>query len=246
MARRVGFWIAWYVPLVVLWLAFVDTFDAAEVALGLVAAAVAATAAELVRSQDLVRFRLDPRWLRDVHRLPWQVIRDCWLLAVALWRHCTGRPVRGTFRVVPFPGEADDAHSAARRALVTALVSVAPQHRRRRGRGRRGGDAGPPARPRARLAGPAQPAGGTGAMNEWSVAALALLAGLVPCGVVCLRGSPVDRLIGLELAGTVDTLVLLVLAQAYDRAIYLDLALALALLSFAGGLVFARFLERWI
>jgi multicomponent Na+:H+ antiporter subunit F len=62
---------------------------------------------------------------------------------------------------------------------------------------------------------------------------------------VCLRGSPVDRLVGLELAGTVDTLVLL-LAQAYDRAIYFDLALALALLSFAGGLVFARFLERWI
>jgi hypothetical protein len=50
-------------------------------------------------------------------------------------------------------------------------------------------------------------------MNEWSVAALALLAGLVPCGVVCLRGGPVDRLV---------------------------------LLSFAGGLVFARFLERWI
>ena len=62
---------------------------------------------------------------------------------------------------------------------------------------------------------------------------------------VCLRGSPVDRLVGLELAGTVDTLVLL-LDQAYDRAIYFDLALALALLSFAGGLVFARFLERWI
>jgi len=41
-------------------------------------------------------------------------------------------------------------------------------------------------------------------------------------------------------------LVLLVLAQAYDRSIYFDLALALALLSFAGGLVFARFLERWI
>jgi multicomponent Na+:H+ antiporter subunit F len=37
-----------------------------------------------------------------------------------------------------------------------------------------------------------------------------------------------------------------VLAQAYDRSIFFDLALALALLSFAGGLVFARFLERWI
>jgi multicomponent Na+:H+ antiporter subunit F len=95
-------------------------------------------------------------------------------------------------------------------------------------------------------------AGGSGGpqggapVNEFTVAALALLAGLVPCGVVCLRGGPVDRLIGLELAGTVDTLVLLLLAQAYDRAIYFDLALALALLSFAGGLVFARFLERWI
>jgi multisubunit Na+/H+ antiporter MnhE subunit len=126
MARRVGFWIAWYVPLVLLWLAFVDSFAAAEVVVGLVAAAVAATAAELVRSQDLVRFRLDLRWLRDVRRLPWQVLGDCWLLAVALWRHCTGHPVRGVFRVVPFPGEADDARSAGRRALVTALVSMSP------------------------------------------------------------------------------------------------------------------------
>jgi multisubunit Na+/H+ antiporter MnhE subunit len=126
MARRVRFWIAWYVPLVILWLAFVDTLAAEEVALGLVTAAVAATAAELVRSQGLVRFHLDPRWLRGVHRLPWQVLRDCWLLAAALWRHGTGRPVRGEFRVVPFPVEADDARSAARRALATALVSVAP------------------------------------------------------------------------------------------------------------------------
>jgi multicomponent Na+:H+ antiporter subunit F len=82
--------------------------------------------------------------------------------------------------------------------------------------------------------------------QEFLVAALALLAGLVPCGVVCLRGDPVNRLVGLEMAGTVDTLVLLLLAQAYHRAIYFDLALALALLSFAGGMVFARFLERWI
>jgi multisubunit Na+/H+ antiporter MnhE subunit len=126
MARRVAFWIAWYVPLVVLWLAFVDTLAWEEVAAGLVAAAIAATAAELVRSQDLFRFRMDPRWLRDLHLLPWQVLRDCWLLTVALWRHCTGHPVRGVFRVVPFPSEADDARSAARRALVTVVGSVAP------------------------------------------------------------------------------------------------------------------------
>ena len=126
MARRARFWIAWYVPMVVLWLAFVDTLAWQEMAAGLVAAAVAATAAELVRSQDLVRFHLDPRWLRGLAPLPWQVVRDTWLLTVALWRHATGRPVHGEFRVVPFPSEADDARSAARRALVTVVGSVAP------------------------------------------------------------------------------------------------------------------------
>ena len=55
-----------------------------------------------------------------------------------------------------------------------------------------------------------------------------------------------ERLVGLEMAGTVDTIVLLVLAEAYDQAIFFDLAVVLALLSFAGGLVFARFLERWL
>jgi multicomponent Na+:H+ antiporter subunit F len=83
-------------------------------------------------------------------------------------------------------------------------------------------------------------------MNEWVVAALALLAGLVPCGWLCLRGHPVNRLIGLELAGVLDTLVLLLLAEGFHRQVYFDLALALALLSLASGLVFARFLERWV
>jgi multisubunit Na+/H+ antiporter MnhE subunit len=124
--RRVTFWFAWYVPLVVLWLAFVDTLAAAEVVLGLVAAAVAATAAEVVRDQELVRFRLEPRWLRGLGGLPWQVLRDSWLLAEALWGQLRGRPVRGAFRVVPFPVEQDDARSAARRTLVTGVVSLAP------------------------------------------------------------------------------------------------------------------------
>jgi multicomponent Na+:H+ antiporter subunit F len=82
-------------------------------------------------------------------------------------------------------------------------------------------------------------------VDEWTVAAIALLLGLIPCGAVCLRGEPTDRLVGLSLAGDLDALILLLLAVAYHRSIYLDLALALALLTFAGGLVFARFLERW-
>jgi multicomponent Na+:H+ antiporter subunit F len=83
-------------------------------------------------------------------------------------------------------------------------------------------------------------------VNAWLVAAVALLAGLVPCAVVCLRGNPMERLVGLEVAGNVDTLILLVLAEAYQQAILFDLAVVLAVLTFAGGLVFTRFLERWL
>ena len=77
------------------------------------------------------------------------------------------------------------------------------------------------------------------------MAALALLAGLVLCGIVCLRGEPTERLVGLTMSGNVEALVLLLLAVGYHRTVYLDLALSLALLTFAGGLVFTRFLERW-
>ncbi len=125
--RRMKFWLAWYVPLFWLWLLFVDTLAAEELILGAIAAAVAATAADVVRAQDLVRFRMRARWLRGLGVLPRQVLTDSWLLAVALWRQLR-RPgsVRGLFRVLPFPIEGDDAVAAARSALVTGLVSVAP------------------------------------------------------------------------------------------------------------------------
>jgi multisubunit Na+/H+ antiporter MnhF subunit len=84
-------------------------------------------------------------------------------------------------------------------------------------------------------------------MNAWLWAATVLLvAGMAPCLAVTLRSDALERLVGLELAGVVATLVLLLLAQGLDRSSYIDLALVLSLLSFAGSLVFARFLERWL
>lgn len=83
-------------------------------------------------------------------------------------------------------------------------------------------------------------------MNVWLVAALALILGLVPCGVVAFRDAPMDRLVALELASVIASLLLLLLAQGFHRPPFFDLALALPLLSFAGGLVFARFFERWV
>jgi multicomponent Na+:H+ antiporter subunit F len=83
-------------------------------------------------------------------------------------------------------------------------------------------------------------------MNIWLWAALVLMVCLIPCGIACLRGDIWRRLVGLEAAGMIASLILLLLAEGFHRAPFADLALALALLSFGGGLVFVRFLERWM
>jgi multicomponent Na+:H+ antiporter subunit F len=77
--------------------------------------------------------------------------------------------------------------------------------------------------------------------------ALALCVGILPSALVCLRAKDVfDRLVALQMAGATVTLALVLLAEAMQRPLFLDLALTQALLSFGGGLVFARFLERWL
>lgn len=82
-------------------------------------------------------------------------------------------------------------------------------------------------------------------MNVWLGAALALMVGgLGPALLVASRGDPLDRLVGLELGGTVTTVVLLLLARGVERPSYVDVALVLAVLTFAGTLVFTRYLGR--
>lgn len=83
-------------------------------------------------------------------------------------------------------------------------------------------------------------------MNVWLIAALVLLVGFVPCLIVLWRAPVADALVALNLGGTLATLEIALLAEGFRRPELFDLALVLALLSFAGGLVFARFLERWV
>lgn len=83
-------------------------------------------------------------------------------------------------------------------------------------------------------------------MNIWLIAALAMLPGFVACGIVLWRAAVVDAVVALNLAGVLAALELVLLAEGLHRSPFYDLALVLALLAFAGGLVFARFLERWL
>ena len=62
-------------------------------------------------------------------------------------------------------------------------------------------------------------------MNEWLIAAAALLGALVVCGAVCVFAAPIDGLVALELSGVVATTILLLLAEGFERQSFVDLAL---------------------
>jgi multicomponent Na+:H+ antiporter subunit F len=85
-----------------------------------------------------------------------------------------------------------------------------------------------------------------------SAAAVAALAGVMGVGVVlCLlrlfRGPTAsDRAVAADTACTVTTALLVVLALAFGRRIYLDVALVYAVLTFVGLVSVARYLERGI
>ena len=81
-------------------------------------------------------------------------------------------------------------------------------------------------------------------MNIWLAAAAGVSAALIPCADMCLRGTPERRLVGLEMASLIVTIALVLFTVGFGRAPFMDLPLALALMSFGGGLVFARFLGK--
>jgi multicomponent Na+:H+ antiporter subunit F len=83
-------------------------------------------------------------------------------------------------------------------------------------------------------------------MNVWLTAAFVLMLGLIPCGIVSFTRDAMNRLVGLQGAAALIVIIMMLLAEGYHRAFLFDLALMLALLSFGGGMVFVRFLERWL
>jgi multisubunit Na+/H+ antiporter MnhE subunit len=124
---RLAPWLIAWVLLFVLWMALAGTLAPSEIVTGVLGAAIAATAVEVVRRQRLARFRPDPRWLLHVWRLPWQTLKEFGLVMVALWRIVVlRRGVRGRFVSIPFPVGGNDSRSAARRAMFTAGASFAP------------------------------------------------------------------------------------------------------------------------
>ena len=83
-------------------------------------------------------------------------------------------------------------------------------------------------------------------MTIYLIGAAVLMASLAPMLVLSVRAKPAEGLVALNLGGTIATVVLLLLSAGTERESFFDLAVVSAVLSFAGGLAYARFLERWL
>jgi multisubunit Na+/H+ antiporter MnhF subunit len=83
-------------------------------------------------------------------------------------------------------------------------------------------------------------------VTAFVIAAIVMLASLVPAGATLIRGELADAVVGYEFISTVAVLVFALLAEGFGRPGLFEFPVLLAVLLFGGGLVFVRGLERWL
>jgi hypothetical protein len=120
-------WTLWWLVLFGLWVVMDGTNEAMELAGGAGGAAFGATLLELMRRRGLLRFAPDAAAIASSVRIPWQILRELWILTAALALDVTGiRHIRSAWVAVPFDSGGDDPRSAENRALRPLIDNVTP------------------------------------------------------------------------------------------------------------------------
>ena len=83
-------------------------------------------------------------------------------------------------------------------------------------------------------------------MNAFVIAAIAALLGVIPCGIVVWRGTLMEAVAAFEAISSIIVVVLIFLAEGFNRFNELEMPILLAVLMFGSGLVFVHALERWL
>ena len=83
-------------------------------------------------------------------------------------------------------------------------------------------------------------------MNGFVIAAIAMLVAAIPCGIVVCRGELMASVVAYEAISSIVVMVLVLLAEGFGRPGEFELPVLLAVLLFGSGLVFVRFMERWL
>lgn len=80
----------------------------------------------------------------------------------------------------------------------------------------------------------------------FTAAAVAMLIAIIPAGITLCRGDLAAAVVAYEFISAVIVMVLVLLAQAFQRPGLFELPVILAVLMFGSGLVFVRAMERWL
>jgi multisubunit Na+/H+ antiporter MnhF subunit len=83
-------------------------------------------------------------------------------------------------------------------------------------------------------------------MIAFGLAAIAMLAGVIPCGIVLCRGTLMEAVVAYQTISSITVIVLALLAQGFQRPAEFEFPVVLAVLMLGSGLVFIRALERWL
>lgn len=83
-------------------------------------------------------------------------------------------------------------------------------------------------------------------MSPWLTAFLLCIPPFALAAYRALSGRSGQRLVAMQLAAGIGTLMLVLASFAWPHDALIDLALALGLLAIPGTLVFTHFLERWL
>jgi multisubunit Na+/H+ antiporter MnhE subunit len=125
--RLVSAWLIVWGACFALWVLLTSTVDRTELLTGAVAAAIAASAFEVMREHGAPRARPRWSWLKPAPLIPLLVVRDTLTVFTELVRQLRGGRRRpGRLHAVALPDIGDDAERKARHLFVTIGVSLSP------------------------------------------------------------------------------------------------------------------------
>lgn len=82
-------------------------------------------------------------------------------------------------------------------------------------------------------------------MNSFVAAAIGMLLGVIPLGIVAWRGPVMEAVVAYEAISSIIVMVLVLLPQGFGRSAKFEPPILLAVLVLGSGLVFVGSLERW-
>src|SRR5690349_19119962 len=120
-------WTVQFLIMMALWVAFVAKTEMAEIAVGIVAAALAATGEVAIRQSRLLRFKPRPQWFLEMWRLPGYVLEDTVLIFKVLVRRLLlQKEPHSRLQSIRFDAGGHSARSSAQRALAVLFTTIPP------------------------------------------------------------------------------------------------------------------------